>query len=365
MLLTKSVILMTFSKMLRRTSMDQAVVESLLMPVTYGRHLVRLFDTEKLLAGTGLRAADLDDPEGRISVKQALQYVSNTIALADDPAWYLRWARNLADHFHGPTSIALASAPTLGDGVDTFLHYFPSRIPYMHMQGRREADTFHAELWPLIDLMEAKSLLVETPLIILQQHLETVYGVNFKHARLELDYPPTPYADRYRDYFKCPVVFDTAHNALLFPMEWRELKNMGYIESTWDHALAQCRATMASSRARETLGEIRAYLCRAFEDTERNRPLPKLDEVAEQLHLTPRTLIRRLRDLGTTYQEITDDFLRARADELLANDELTVKAVAARLGFDNAANFGKMFKRWHGVSPGVYRNRWRDRRSSN
>ena len=39
------------------------------MPVTYGRHLVRLFEPNKLLAGTGLSTADLDDPDGRITVE--------------------------------------------------------------------------------------------------------------------------------------------------------------------------------------------------------------------------------------------------------------------------------------------------------
>ncbi|MCB1747251.1 MAG: helix-turn-helix domain-containing protein, partial [Gammaproteobacteria bacterium] len=58
----------------------------------------------------------------------------------------------------------------------------------------------------------------------------------------------------------------------------------------------------------------------------------------------------------THYQALTDEFLRARAQELLANDELTIKQVAAALGFDNPANFGKAFKRWCGVSPGRYRS---------
>lgn len=335
--------------------MQRAAIEALMMPATYGQHLGRLFDPEKLFGGTGLSAQVLANPEGRISVKQALQYITNSLTLGEDPAWYLAWARELADHFHGPISIALVSAPTLGDGIDAFIRYFPSRIPYMHMQGRREATEFRIELVPLIELANAKPLLIETPLIIVQQHIQTVYGVDFSKARLELDYPATPYAARYNEYFNCPTSFNTLQNALVIPKSWRELKNLGHIESTWDHALSQCEATMASSRSRETLGQVKSYLCAAFERKDRSRPLPTLNEAAKELHLTPRTMIRRLRELGTTYQETTDEFLRVRARELLANDELTVKQVAAQLGFDNAANFGKMFKRWYGISPGVYR----------
>ncbi len=223
---------------------------------------------------------------------------------------------------------------------------------------------YHAELRPLIDLGASKPLLIESPLIILQQYLDMVYAVDFSAAAIELDYPPTPYADRYQRYFKCPVVFGARTNALGLPAAWLELRNLDYVESSWAHALAQCHATLASSRERTTLGEVHHYLCTAFAVADRRSPiadrrraLPTLDEVAAHLHLAPRTLIRRLRRLGTTYQGIMDEFLRARAIELLANDSIKIKEVAAALGFTNPANFGKTFKRWFGLSPGGWRAR--------
>lgn len=336
--------------------MDRSAIEALLMPITYGRHLARVFGMERLFAGTGLGDEELQDPDCRITVGQALTYARNTLQLAADPAWYYEWADSLAGHFHGPTSIALASAPTLGAGLDAFLRYFPSRIPYMHMQGRKEGEYFFAELYPLIDLGAVKPFLVETPVVLLRSHLETVYGVDLSEAVLELDYPATAHADRCRAYFPFPVRFAATRNALVIPAAWRALRNLGHVESTWDHALAQCETTMASSVARETLGRMRACLASGFECENRLRPLPTLDEVAALLNLTSRTLIRRLSGLGTSYREATDDFLRARARELLANDQLRIKQVAAAMGFDSPANFGKAFKRWFGVSPGKFRS---------
>ena len=336
--------------------LDRSAIESLLMPITYGRHLARVFGLERLFAGTGLGHEALQDPDYRITVGQALTYVRNTLDLAEDPAWYYEWAGSLAGHFHGPTSIALASAPTLGHGLDAFLRYFPCRIPYMHMQGRQEGEHFFAEMCPLIDLGAVKPFLVETPVVLLQNHLETVYGVDLSQAVLELDYPATAHADRCREYFPFPVRFAAARNALVIPAEWRALRNLGHVDSTWVHALAQCEATMASSVERETLGRMRACLAAGFECEDRLRPLPTLDEVAASMHLTSRTLIRRLRKLGTSYREATDEFLRVRARELLNNDELKIKQVAAALGYDSPANFGKAFKRWYGVSPGSFRS---------
>jgi AraC-like DNA-binding protein len=175
-----------------------------------------------------------------------------------------------------------------------------------------------------------------------------------------LDYPPTPYADRYPRYFKPEVRFDSLCDALVFPNAWRSLPNLGYIESSWTHALAQCEATAASSREREMLSQVRSSLCRAFEHTTRTRPLPTLEDVAAELHVSPRTMIRRLRFLGTSYQEITREFLQARAREMLANDEITIKEISGMLGFDTPANFGRTFKRWFGISPGAYRDTFRN-----
>jgi len=53
---------------------------------------------------------------------------------------------------------------------------------------------------------------------------------------------------------------------------------------------------------------------------------------------------------------VVDDFLRGRSVELLGNESLKVKEVAAALGFSNPANFGKAFKRWFGTSPGDFRH---------
>ncbi len=149
------------------------------------------------------------------------------------------------------------------------------------------------------------------------------------------------------------MVFGAPRHALVIPASWRALRNLDYHESMWSHALAQCIG-IAASRERTALGQVRNFLCERFE---RDRTLPTLDEVAGHLHVAPRTLIRRLRQLGTSYQSITDYFLRTRAVELLANEGAQIKEVAAALGFQNPANFGKVFKRWYGVSPGGYRSR--------
>lgn len=341
--------------------MDSRPIEDLMMPATYGWHLTRLFPAEALFEGTGLRPADFNDPQQRITVRQALRYIENAIHLARDPAWYHAWASGLSDHFHGPLSLALMAAPNLGASLEAFCKYFPGRIPYLDPQVRDDGSTSLVEFTALIDLGSSTALLIETPVIILLEYLSSVYSVDLSRAAVQLAYPPTEYADRYARSFRCEVRFNAATHALVFPRDWKAIANVGYLASSWNSALQLCEATMGVRGERSTLGRVRAQLVAAMADTGRARALPTLKEVADKLFMSPRTVIRRLRAMGTSYQEMADDILKTRASELLANPKLKIKEVASALGFQNPANFGTAFRRWYRTSPGDYRSRLGDR----
>ena len=68
-----------------------------------------------------------------------------------------------------------------------------------------------------------------------------------------------------------------------------------------------------------------------------------------------RTLHRRLRDEGQTYQEILDEIRFERAAELLSKSDASVKELAHELGFSGPNNFIRYFQRVAGVSPSAYR----------
>jgi AraC-like DNA-binding protein len=78
-------------------------------------------------------------------------------------------------------------------------------------------------------------------------------------------------------------------------------------------------------------------------------------EVAHAMHMSPRTLQRRLEQEQTRFTEVLD---RARLDEarrLLADPEAKLADVAFRLGFSDLATFSRAFKRWTGLPPGQWR----------
>jgi AraC-like DNA-binding protein len=76
--------------------------------------------------------------------------------------------------------------------------------------------------------------------------------------------------------------------------------------------------------------------------------------VADELHIDPRTLRRRLVSEGTSFRALLDEVRRKLAIELLEQD-IPVEQIAKQLGYAETANFTHAFKRWEGVAPSYLR----------
>lgn len=84
-----------------------------------------------------------------------------------------------------------------------------------------------------------------------------------------------------------------------------------------------------------------------------------LATVARQLHLSPRTLHRRLADEGSSFQAIKDALRRDLAISLLTKTRAPLAQLATDLGFADASAFYRAFVGWTGEAPTHYRRRLR------
>jgi AraC-like DNA-binding protein len=82
---------------------------------------------------------------------------------------------------------------------------------------------------------------------------------------------------------------------------------------------------------------------------------PGIVGMAAAEHLSPRTLIRHLRDEGTCYQQLLDTVREELACWLLLQSDLPVEAIAERLGYADTSNFSRTFRRWVGMTPRDFR----------
>ena len=80
-----------------------------------------------------------------------------------------------------------------------------------------------------------------------------------------------------------------------------------------------------------------------------------IEDVANALNTSVRTLRRKLRDESTSFREVVDELRKEAAIRYLRDTELSVEDVAELLGFSDAANFRHAFRRWTSAAPSQFR----------
>ena len=83
----------------------------------------------------------------------------------------------------------------------------------------------------------------------------------------------------------------------------------------------------------------------------------QIRKLARELHMSVRTLQRRLDEEGTNFATVLDEVKHQLACALVEDPQQPLREIAARLGFGEVASFSRAFKRWTGHSPGSYRDR--------
>lgn len=332
-------------------------IERCVMPNTYVKQLAQeLGRPGAVVAGTGIGADEIEHYSRPVTVLQHLQMLRNAHAIAPTPDWYLKWGQRMGEHFHGPVSMAWLSAPTLGAGFDVFLKYIPSRVPYLGWKGYTEGKHFVAEVSPLLDADDVSHMLVEVPMLVMHEYARTIRPGSIADARIELAHPAPAHHALYARWFGCPVVFGATRNALVFPQHWRDMPNVGHDEAIWKAACNRCRALCGTPEERDTLTLVRQIVFDSIEQHAHGDGFaPTLESMAARLHCSPRTLIRRLKALNTSYHEVVDKVKKQRACELLGNEQLRIREIADALGYGDAGGFVRSFKRCLGVTPGQYR----------
>lgn len=77
--------------------------------------------------------------------------------------------------------------------------------------------------------------------------------------------------------------------------------------------------------------------------------------IADRLHVSVRTLSRRLEEEGTTFRDLLNEVRKHLALRYAATTDMQLTEIALLLGFSSAAVFHRSFKRWTGKTPLEYR----------
>ena len=153
----------------------------------------------------------------------------------------------------------------------------------------------------------------------------------------------------YRRFFQAPLRFDAEQTVLVFPARWLERPLPG-ADATLRRILEQQVEALEASGGPDIVGQLRRVL-RSLLVTGSG----SLDQVAQLFSMHRRTLNRRLRASGTTFQRLVEEMRYEIARQLLEDTRMSVVEIAAALDYADASAFTRAFKRWSGVSSAAWR----------
>jgi AraC-like DNA-binding protein len=181
--------------------------------------------------------------------------------------------------------------------------------------------------------------------------LRMAAGADFRLVEAHLRCaPPADAADVERAY-GCPVRFRQRDDRVLFPrhvLDARSGMSNPLVAAELEKLLEALSATSPQAAFRARAEAATRALVAAGQR-------PTAPVIARRMHVSARTLQRRLEEEQTTFNAIRDAVLRDITIAQLRSPRLSIKEIASSVGFTDVATFSKAFKRWTGRSPSDFR----------
>lgn len=309
-----------------------------------------------LLAAVGIDPACLADPATRIPLAAYADLYNRIAASLDDEAFGLFSTPMRCGSFEFLTR-AMVSAHTLEEALQRMVRYLHVLLPDMTVaierhggQARlRIAETHRRAVAPDDP---ARVFAFEWLLRLIHGLACWLAGRGLALDAVAFPYPRPPHAADYALIYTANSTFGTAALEAQFQANLLDLP-LRRDEDALRHFLIGAPGRIATlyRRDRDTVRAVRDQLRAALP------VLPGLDQVAAQLHLSPRSLHRRLADEGANFRQIKDALRRDLALARLAKTDTAVATIAAELGYADPSAFYRAFVEWTGAAPSEYRAR--------
>lgn len=314
-------------------------------------------DASALLAGTGIDEKALSEPNAEIADDQHVILLSNVRRLSSNPAIALE----MGFHRHIATLDRLGFAMmccgtfreslTIGKKYQRVIGRFAGKLLFLSSQEEKQHVVLRIDTSP--ELGDLAQFVVEEMLGVVISSTRWITGRDLPVRELWCVYPKPAHSASYRKYFSCPIRFNAPCNEIRFDRAFLDTPLPFASMHAAKMYATQCEwlANKSAAPQEQLVGEIRTRLLASASCS------LSLQECADALSLSARTLRRKLTESGNSYQDIVNDVKSTMARSYLESSTLTVTEIAARLGFSEPTSFSRAFRLWTGATPREYRSR--------
>lgn len=273
-----------------------------------------------------------------------------------DPAIALKLGTETkTERFH-PMGIAALSTPNFGAAIQHMARYKRLSAPEEIVHELKDEEWSIQFRWTLAMDVE--------PAVLIEHCFAWVltiarHGSGTSIAPLRVEFvQPRMHIQALERFFGCPVLCGRSRNAMVFrvgdaalPFVTRNPELLEMLAPQFEQELKQ-RTANDDNFLELVRGAIRHKL---------TGHRPTIEDVARDLHMSSRTLQRRLQESGSGFQRVLDGARHQMARYYLRNSVLELAEAAYLLGYEDANSFARAFRGWEGVPPTHWRETNRSR----
>lgn len=299
----------------------------------------------ELLKEVGLPDDVLENPESLISYRKFLNLLDLCAQRSGNQLFGLQYGLHQGVGIFGPLLYLIRNAKDVSEALQELAHYY-----HLHSgaaEVKLELQGEHALLCysPVDENLPSIRQGAELALGVGMQLMRTLLGSRWQPKAILLQHAPVSESSAYRRMLGLVPQFNTPFNAWVFDARLLESPLSSADENL--HRLIQQHLDSLDQMSIHELPTHVQQLLRSFLPSGR----VTIEQIADYMLLSTRTLQRCLAEEGTSFQNLLDKTRQAMATRYLRDSAISLTELAGLLGYSDLSAFSRAFQRWFGQSP--------------
>jgi AraC-like DNA-binding protein len=168
--------------------------------------------------------------------------------------------------------------------------------------------------------------------------------------RIELTHPGQGDLAVYSELFQCPVFFNRQENRLYYSSAAFDTRSLHNHPELLRFHLQCAQAQLADLERQDLISDVQQQIASLLETGSLSS-----ETVAKRLGMDISTMRAKLREAGTSFSQILNDYRNKLANKLLLETDESISEIVYLTGFSEPSTFYRAFKRWEGTTPMEYR----------
>lgn len=305
---------------------------------------------DQCLEDTGLTPKLLASSNVEIQPEQELKLIENLVDQGADESLAVEIGRHYHLTSYGIFGFAISTSPNVRAAVELGLHFLPLTFAFSHFR--------MTESEPLAYMVvdgdhlgaKVRRFVVERDMTAMLCMHQEIFGQAMPLEGLTLQWDKSDNPSLYTSIYPREPHFNQEENRVAFLQQLLDLPLPTANEQSRTIFVAQCQDLLQKRHSEHgTAVKVRDYILANIDQG------ISMDDIADDLCVSLRTLRRQLKEEGTSFRALTDEVREMLAVHLIQETTLTMEQIAIRLGYSDTANFFHAFKRWTGFPPKHFR----------